>query len=594
MGTGHSIDTPIRLAHFGITSVISIIDDILIDKVREHYDRKHGIPHERITRSAPDARARRITAYLDTVHTIVNRKMEEIRALPFFASNDKAKYFEMLPESSPLKQEYLKLMAMPAGEERTALEASLTGRMQPGEIEVNIMTKLDRLPKDKHGKPLSEEFSDAKAALRGFMNSTVHSAVELSAGLNQGLFSYMTRFKDLYRSESGTLKKKIILKVTDFRSAMIQGKILAKKGLEVHEFRIESGLNCGGHAFGSGGVVMPEILKEFREKRDHLKAEFLPLVLKFYESMGWEYPEHAKSERPLVTAQGGIGTSGEDRRLREEFGLDCTGWATPFLLVPEATCLDDATRDLLIQSTGDDAYLSGASPLGVPFNNLRGTGSEQWTQNRASGSKPGSTCPKGFLVSNTEFSDDPLCTASTAYQSAKRDQILSSTMADEAKTDALAAVYAKVCLCEHLGNPALISLGIANASKAPQAICPGPNIAWFDRIYSLREMVDHIYGRIASLVPHHRPHMFAREIQLSVDEFERMEKKSTYTPQEVSALRKHYENVARGINATLSIGRETNFGGENLASIAAFAEEQGNRLSELFRRFELKASVQAA
>jgi hypothetical protein len=594
MGTGHSIDTPIRLAHFGITSVISIIDDILIDKVREHYDAKHGIAHEKITRSAPDARARRITAYLDTVHTIVNRKMEEIRALPFFSANDKTTYFEMLPDTSPLKRDYLTLLSMPPGAGRTALEASLSERMRPGAIEVNIMTKLDRLPKDKHGKLLSEEFSDAKAALRGFMNSSLHSAVEFSAGLNQGLFAYMTRFKDFYRTESGSLKKKIILKVTDFRSAMIQGKLLARKGLEVHEFRVESGLNCGGHAFGSGGVLMPEILREFRDKRDHLKAEFLPLILKFYETMGWEYPEQAKTERPLVTAQGGIGTAGEDRRLRETFGLDFTGWATPFLLVPEATCLDDATRELLVQSTGEDVYLSEASPLGVSFNNLRGTGSERWTQNRSGGTRPGSSCPKGFLISNTEFSEEPICTASTRYQSAKRDEILSSTMNEETKSEALSAVYDKVCLCEHLGNPALIALGIAPAAKSPQAICPGPNISWFNRIYSLREMVDHIYGRIASLVPEHRPHMFAREIELSVDEFERMERKSTYTSMEVSAMRKHCENIARGIDICLAIGRSEQYSGENLPSIIASAEEQRVRLSTLFRRFELKASVQAA
>ena len=30
MGTGFSIDTPIRVAQFGISSVISIMDDILI------------------------------------------------------------------------------------------------------------------------------------------------------------------------------------------------------------------------------------------------------------------------------------------------------------------------------------------------------------------------------------------------------------------------------------------------------------------------------------------------------------------------------------------------------------------------------------
>ena len=35
-----------------------------------------------------------------------------------------------------------------------------------------------------------------------------------------------------------------------------------------------------------------------------------------------------------ITAQGGIGTADEDKLLREYFGVDLTGWATPFMLVP--------------------------------------------------------------------------------------------------------------------------------------------------------------------------------------------------------------------------------------------------------------------
>ena len=36
MGTGHSIDTPIRVAHFGISSVISLVDDLLLGEEHEH------------------------------------------------------------------------------------------------------------------------------------------------------------------------------------------------------------------------------------------------------------------------------------------------------------------------------------------------------------------------------------------------------------------------------------------------------------------------------------------------------------------------------------------------------------------------------
>ena len=43
MGTGHSIDSPIRVAHLGISSVMSIVDDILIEKICKHYAQKYSI-----------------------------------------------------------------------------------------------------------------------------------------------------------------------------------------------------------------------------------------------------------------------------------------------------------------------------------------------------------------------------------------------------------------------------------------------------------------------------------------------------------------------------------------------------------------------
>jgi hypothetical protein len=584
MGTGHSIDTPIRVAHLGISSVISIIDDVLIEKLREHYCGKFGLPYERILRFSPDARARRITQYLDAVQEIVRRKMEEVKSLPFFRNNDKDRYFSLLPETSELKEKYDRLRTMPEGPERRAFAASLTESMQPGAIDVNIMTKLDRINVDRSGKPMSEEYSDAKAALRGFANSSLRSAVEFSAGLNQRLFSYTSEFREFYRNETGELKKSIVLKVSDFRSALVQGKILAKKGLEVREFRIESGLNCGGHAFASNGHLLPALLKEFRDKRDQLKAECLPLVQDFYETMGWHYPEHAVHELPIVTVQGGIGTNGEDTRLREQFGMDRTGWATPFLLVPEATCVDDATRELLKQATEKDCYLSDVSPLGVSFNNVQGTGSAIWTQKQAQDGRPGSPCPKGYLAFNTEFTGTPICTASREYQAEKL-KLLSSLPPDEqAKASSVESVTSKTCICDHLGNGALISLGIAKPSNSPQAICPGPNIAWFDRVYNLSEMVDHIYGRGPSLVPGERPHMFAKEIVMAVDYFEGLLAKSAFSKRDIAGLREYRQNLETGMDFCMSVARETPYPNENLASIPPCVEEQRARLRRLAER----------
>jgi len=282
MGTGHSVDTPIRVAPLGISSVISLVDDLLLEKIRKYYTSKLDLPYVKIPRNAEDGRAKRITAYLDTVHEIVCKKMEEIRKQPFFRNNDKSKYFELLPEESFLRKKYEELVKMKAGNERDGLEKDLTLRMKPGSIDVNIMVTLDRTHFDKNGNPLGDEFCDAQAGLRGYANSCLQSGIVYSAGFNRRLFSYMARFKDFYRDKMGRIKKRIILKVSDFRSALVQGKFLAKKGLEVHEFRIESGLNCGGHAFASNGILLPVLLEEFKEKGKSLMAEFQPLIQKYY------------------------------------------------------------------------------------------------------------------------------------------------------------------------------------------------------------------------------------------------------------------------------------------------------------------------
>lgn len=522
MGTGHSIDSPIRVAPLGITSVISIVDDMLVERIRKYYAGEFGLEFTSIGRNADDGRARRITAYLDTVQEIVSMKFEAIKAQAFGINSDKDRYFSMLPEEHELRKMWKSMLEMPKSMIRSEIESQLTQKMIPGSIDVNIMSKVDHLGWDKNNMPLSSEFSDACAALRGFANSVVESAVVLSAGFNPRLYGYISNFRNFYRDTSGDLKKRIILKVSDFRSALIQGKFLAKNGLEVSEYRIESGLNCGGHAFYSDGRLMPSILDEFKQRKDELVAPLKSLVKSYYDKMGWEYPESALTDIPRITVQGGIGTAEEQRYLMEEFDVDGTGWGTPFLVVPEATCVDDPTLQLLIQAKEEDLYLSKVSPLGVPFNNLRNSGSERWTTARQNTDKPGSPCPKGYLKSNTEFTEKPICTASTEYQVLKIAQIRESELSSDLKESQIDAVLAKTCLCDHLGNGSLIKLGIIKEKQGPQSVCPGPNLAWFTGPYTLEQMTDHIYGRGDSLVPEYRPHMFIKELNMNIDYYDQL------------------------------------------------------------------------
>ncbi len=586
MGTGHSADTPIRVAPFGISSVISLVDDLLLEKIREYYAEKYGLQYHKIAPNEEDGRAKRISAYLNVVHEIVQKKMEEIRQQPFFESNNKQKYFELLPEDSLLKQKYNALLNMKAGDERNDLEKDLTLSMKPGSIDVNIMVNLDRIRFDKNDEPLDEEFTDAKAGLRGFANSCLQSSIIFSAGINRSLYSYMSKFRDFYRDKMGQIKKRIILKVSDFRSALIQGKFLAKKGLEVYEFRIESGLNCGGHTFASNGILLPTLLKEFKEKRKSLVAEFKPLIQKYYQKMGWEYPESAMNIHPFITVQGGIGNHGEVCRLRKDFGMDSTGWASPFLLVPEVTCVDDSTRELLRQARAENLYLSDVSPLNIPFNNVRGTGSELWTQKKAMEGRPGSPCRKKFLVSNTEFTKKPICLASRKFQAAKLKEIENMEISTDQKRRLREKVVVKNCICDHLGNGALIALGITDEKKAPQSICPGPNIEWFNEFYTLKEMVDHIYGRGPSLVSSERPHMFAKEIEMYIDDFEKRVLSSSHTKKEIITMLEYKKNLEQGLEFCLEIAKKPPFPGENLHSISTCVKEQKRRLNRLNSRFE--------
>ena len=170
-----------------------------------------------------------------------------------------------------------------------------------GSIDVNIMTKLDK-ENYINDEKLPVEFNDAHAALRGYANSDLTSSIILSAGMNPRLYSYLEQFEDFYPDDSGEVKKKIILKVSDYRSAFIQGKFLAKKGLWVSEYRIESGLNCGGHAFATDGYLLGPILAEFRDNRKELIQSIHEILVRALSNKNRSVP---KTGLPLkITAHG--------------------------------------------------------------------------------------------------------------------------------------------------------------------------------------------------------------------------------------------------------------------------------------------------
>jgi hypothetical protein len=515
LGLAFSIDTPIRVARFGISSVVSLVDDALMEEMRRRYSSLNDEEYVAIATHEEDYRARRITAYLNLLHRIVQKQTAEMKRSSFEKGSEIEKYFEMLPDRSPLKILYRLMDQTTDAALRAALQDELRKNILPGAIDVNIMTKLDKSNKRK-GAWLPPEYSDAIAALRGFVKSELDSSVVLSAGMNPRLFAYMGSCEGFHEDLWGRLRKKIILKVSDYRSAMIQGKVLARKGLWVSEFRIESGLNCGGHAFATDGTLMGPILEEFKARRESLVEELFAMYRATLLEKG-SHP-HARPHEVRITVQGGIGTPQEDHFLQSYFGVDGTGWGSPFLLVPDATNVDQETRRMLAEAEPKDFYLSDASPLGVPFNNLRGSPSEQQIRTRVAEGRPGSPCTKKYLVSNTEFTAHPICTASREYQRLKIMQLREQELSQAELQSKIDKLHEKACLCEGLAaSVADGNHGNGTRGQHAVAVCPGPNLAFFSRVVSLEEMVGHIYGRVQGLVAHSRPNMFVNELRLNID-----------------------------------------------------------------------------
>ncbi len=511
MGTGFTIDTPIRIAKLGISTVVSIIDDMLTERMRKYHAERVGEPYKEIPRKSKDSRVRRIREYLNLIHRIVNKQMNSLRKSPFEPGSDITRYFNMLPDS-PLKDNYLKMLNEKDPKIREQMQNELREKAVPGSIDVNIMTKIDRNgAKGNEELPIGQ--SDALLGLRAFAESTLNSSVIFSAGLNPRLYAYIANFADFFPNKLGEFKKRITLKVSDFRSGAIQGKFLAKKGLWVSEFRIESGLNCGGHAFATKGNLMGPILEEFKEQRDALKEKLFEIytktLLKFNKIVPSSPPEVS------LTVQGGIGTNEERIFLHKRYNVDSTGWATPFLLVSEVTNLDEDHRDRLADAGNDDVHLSDASPLGLPFWVLKNSAAVEEQNRLIAIGKPGSDCPKGFLISNTEFTKHQVCSSSRYFMRRKLEALKTNGTPENVVARQREIVLAKACLCRDLSASATQNLKVKRNGKT--LICCGPGITSFSKKSTLEEMVDHIYGRISLLTDSDRPHMFIKELKLYVE-----------------------------------------------------------------------------
>jgi hypothetical protein len=548
MGLAYTIDSPIRVAQYGISSVVSIIDDEIIEKMKNFYSKKFNLNYSGISTKIDDYRAKRVTAYLDMMDDIVNEKFEAFKEEISKNKTALKNFVEMLPNASELKnglQNFLNQKDNITSSIKNFIETHLS----PGNIDVNIMTKVDKDNFHKN-EQLPVMYNDAHASLRGFANSKLSSSMVLSAGMNPRLYSYIEEFDDFFPDENGDLKKKIILKVSDFRSAMIQGNFLAKKGLWVSEYRIESGLNCGGHAFATEGLLLGPIMEEFKQRKNELIESAYSLMIKALEQKGKKMVSEPLEMK--ITVQGGVGTSEEHDFLLKTYNVDSVGWGSPFLLVPEATSVDHETRELLVKSKEKDFYLSNLSPLGVPFNTVKGSSNEIFRRSKESENKYGSSCPKKLLALSKEYSPKGICTASKKYQDIKLGELEQEKeqMTENQFRKKKENITEKACLCVGLVNSAYMEQNLeTKGEKQGVVICPGPNLAFFDKEVSLSTMVQHIYGNSNVISDHHRPNMFVNELKLYVDYLkeEIVNFSETLTNSQIKKWKTFKENLFNGI-----------------------------------------------
>ena len=109
-------------------------------------------------------------------------------------------------------------------------------------------------------------------------------------------------------------------------------------------------------------------------------------------------------------------------------------------------------------------------------------------------------------------------------------------------------LLSKACICHDLSQPAVVNNAIETRVPGFTAVCPGPNLAYFSKIATLKEMTDHIYGRISLLNDTPRPNMFIKELGMYLDYLRKDINKSldAMSEQKIKYFTEFKNNLFRG------------------------------------------------
>ena len=69
-----------------------------------------------------------------------------------------------------------------------------------------------------------------------------------------------------------------------------------------------------------------------------------------------------------------------------------------------------------------------------------------------------------------------------------------------------------------IGTSALLVNNLdTSVEGAGVSVCPGPNMAYFSKIMSLKDITDHIYGRSNMITRTDRPNIFIQELKIYIE-----------------------------------------------------------------------------
>jgi hypothetical protein len=195
---------------------------------------------------------------------------------------------------------------------------------------------------------------------------------------------------------------------------------------------------------------------------------------------------------------------------------------------------------------------------------VKGTTNEYFKQKRILDDKAGSSCPKKFLALSKEYGPKGMCSASKKYQDLKLEEldVLKDSISKEAYDKKKNSITEKACLCVGLANASYLENDIKIKGQSQGVvICPGPNLAYFDKEVSLLDMVKHIYGNAIALENKNRPNVIINELKMYMDYLknEINEFSEQITAPQVKKLKAFKSNLNDGIDYYQSLITSNNW-----------------------------------